>query len=107
MAVSAATFKADIRFRAFANLDDADVASVLATAALEVDEKVWGNLADEGLKLLTAHKIAMSPDGERSNLRAGAGANQTSVFWSQYEDLRKRVGSAYRVVLDDPTPELL
>jgi hypothetical protein len=44
----------------------------------------------------------MLPYGAPSGLRQGDGAKgtSTSVFWADYEDLRQRVGTAYRVVLE-------
>ncbi len=97
MPVDVSTMKS--KHREFAALDDSVVETALEDALAEIDTKVWGDLADQGQRLLAAHKLAMAPEGAPAGLRAGAGANQTSVYWSQYDDLRKRVGTAYRVVL--------
>lgn len=97
MPVSVATMKS--KHREFADLDDSVVETALDDALSEIDAKVWGDLADRGQRLLAAHMLAMSPFGATAGLRAGSGANQTSIYWGQYEDLRKRVGTAYRVVL--------
>lgn len=102
MGLSVATFKAHPRFRVYAALEDADVATVLADALEQVDADVAGAQADQLQGLLAAHMLAMSPHGQAAGLRAGGGANQTSVFWSDYEDLRKRLGTAYRVIVHDP-----
>lgn len=91
-----------VRHPEFANVDADLVASALTRAEDEIDATVWGDLTDEGHALLAAHKLAMTPAGQDAHLRAGGGANQTSIYWQQYEDLRQRVGTAYRPIIDDP-----
>jgi hypothetical protein len=90
------------RFPEFAALGSALVQSKLDQAERSIDADVWGDLADDGHAQLAAHLLAMTPEGGRANLRAGAGANQTSIYWQAYEDMRERVGGAYRVIVDDP-----
>lgn len=97
MPVSVATMKS--KHREFADLDDSVVQDALDDALSEIDVNVWGDHADRGQRMLAAHILAMSPFGATAGLRAGNGANQTSIYWSQYEDLRQRVGTAYRLVL--------
>lgn len=100
MAVSVSDFRD--RFAEFAGSTPTDelVATCLAEALTEMDAAVWGAKLDLGQKYLAAHKLAMSPFGTQAGLRLGAGANQTSAYWPQYEDLRKRVGGAFRAVLE-------
>lgn len=97
MPVSVATMKS--KHGEFAALEDSVVQTALDDALSEIDETVWGDLVDRGQRLLAAHMLAMTPFGAQAGLRAGSGANQTSIYWGQYEDLRKRVGTAYRLVL--------
>lgn len=98
MSLSSASFL--VEYPEFAAIDSAKVSAALASALREIDADVWGDLANDGQGLLAAHKLAMKPSGQQANLRAGAGSNQTSIYWSQYEDLRRRVGTAYRVELE-------
>lgn len=92
-----------VRFPEFANAPADLLAARLAQAARSIDTEVWGDLADDGVAQLAAHLLAMSPFGTTAGLRAGAGANQTSIYWADYEDMRQRVGGAHRVVLDEDT----
>lgn len=97
MTVSISTMKS--MHPEFSAVPDSVVGTALSDALSEMDLRVWGELAARGQRLLAAHLLAMSPYGAQSGLRAGSGSNQTSIYWSQYDDLRRRVGTAYRVVL--------
>lgn len=104
MAVSAAQLAE--RHPELADAPSTLVEAKLAEALRRIDTAVWGDLADDGQAALAAHLIAMSPFGTNAQLRAGAGANQTSIYFSTYEDLRRQVGTAHRVV-DDYDPEVV
>jgi hypothetical protein len=99
---SLTSFRASLPGAAFAETGDALVEAALAQAARSINETSWGDTALDGHALLTAHLLAMSPYGAPSGLRQGDAAKgtSTSVFWADYEDLRQRVGTAYRVVLE-------
>lgn len=88
-----------LEYPEFTSVDAALVTTVLARAEASIDAAVWGDLEDQGHGLLTAHELAMMPFGAQAGLRAGAGANQVSIYWGRYDDLRRRVGTAYRMVL--------
>lgn len=98
MAVSASTFKS--AHPEFESIPDPTVETALADALADIDVDIWGDDADRGQRLLAAHYLAMTPSGGQAGLRAGAGANQTSIYWGRYEDLRRRVGMAHRPVLE-------
>lgn len=97
MALSTANFK--VLYPEFNATADATVAAKLAVALLSIDTTVWGASADDGQGRLTAHLLAMSPFGTNAGLRVGKESKGTSVYWSGYQDLRRRVGTAFRVVL--------
>jgi hypothetical protein len=97
MALDATSFVT--RFPEFAQASSDLVTSRLDEALRSVDAPIWGALADDGQAYLAAHLLGMSPFGQQAGMRVGAGANQTTCYWSTYEDLRRRVGTAFRAVL--------
>lgn len=92
-----ATFKTT--FPEFASADDGLVSAKLAEALRSIDVDIWGDLAVDGQAYLAAHLLAMSPFGIQAGFRAGAGANQTSVYWGTYDEKRQRIGRSNRLVL--------
>lgn len=97
MSLSTADFK--IAYPEFDSIADATVSAKLALALLSIDATAYGDSADDGQGRLTAHLLAMSPFGTNAGLRVGKESKGTSVYWSGYEDLRRRVGTAFRLVL--------
>lgn len=87
-----ASFRA--RFPEFTPVDDALVEAKLADAADEIDERVWGGLAEKGHGWLAAHLLTSSSYGRETSKES------TTTYGTHYEDLRRRVGTAYRVILD-------
>lgn len=98
MALDAAAFKA--RDAAFASISDAIVTAKLDQAARSMDAEVWGDQFDDGQWQYAAHLLALSPEGQEAGLRMGGGANQRTVYQTEYERLARRVGGAFRAVLD-------
>lgn len=74
------------------------VQSKLDDAETEIDVTVWGDKAERGHGLLTAHLLAMSPYGANAALRSKDGT--TSIYAPTLEELQRSVGTAYRVVLE-------
>jgi len=97
MGVSVADFKE--AHPEFVSTDDDLVETALADALLEIDAAVWGEKADKGQRLLAAHLLAMGPFGVQAGMRLGAGANQTSCYFPEYDRLAKKRGTAHRPVL--------
>ncbi len=79
----------------FVNVPDVSITGMLAEAALEVNAQVWGVHADAGIHYLAAHKLALSPYGTGTRLRAADGS---TTYWTHYEKLRRQVASGYRVI---------
>lgn len=65
---TATTFKA--RYSTFSPKADALVTAVLAEAAAELDERLFGALYDHVVGLLTAHKLSVDPSGAAARLDA-------------------------------------
>lgn len=93
-----ATFR--VRHPEFSGTPDEYVQATLDAAADEIDEDVWGSKAAEGHGLLSAHKLALSPYGVDMRLGAFGDNKARSVYGDQHEQLSRRVGTAYRLVLE-------
>ena len=92
MAWTASTFK--VRFAAFAPKSDALVEAVLAEAAAEVDERVYGASYDHAVGLLAAHKLAVDPYGQTAR-QEGADKSSTT-YGDEFDRLtRKRAGGPW------------
>jgi len=72
------------------------VVEKIASAELRVQAAVWGDQRDDGVKLLTAHLIAMSPDGERARLSADS---SKTLYWDEFDRLRREVTIGYGRVI--------
>lgn len=82
------------RFPEFESLTgEAIVQEKLDAAADEIDADVWGDLADKGHGWLTAHLLTRSGYGRETS------EGSTTTYEQHYEDMRRRVGTAHRVVL--------
>ena len=64
-------------------------------ASRQVNSVVWGEKADDGIKLLAAHMLAMAPRGEQARLKA---ENRNTIYGEQYETLVHQVAFGYRVI---------
>lgn len=96
--LSSADIKA--RFPELVDAADALVESKIAQASRSIDPKVWGALVDDGVAYLAAHLLALSPFGTNAGLRLGGGANQKTVYGDTLEAMQRRVGTAFRTVLE-------
>ena len=76
------------RYPVFKNVAPTMVAAVLAEATLEHDPVTWGLQLDKGIGLLTAHKLAIDPQGNQTRLVAKDG---TTTYGKQWEELRLSV----------------
>ncbi len=73
MAIDAATFK--IRFPEFDTVADSRVDLFLSLAVLEVGEIPWGDLYEEGVFLLAAHKLQLDQNrNQAANQPVGGGS---------------------------------
>lgn len=79
---------------------DAFVQAKLNEAERRVDSTVWGDKAEDGHGLLTAHLITMSPYGRDARLTIGGVA--TSTYKVEFDSQGDLVGGAYRLILEDP-----
>jgi hypothetical protein len=87
---------------------DVMVATMLAAAALEIDQSVWGQLgvagglmtkADQGQLYLAMHKLAISPYGQNAKVMVDGkkrGYERTS-YGGEFLLLQRGVTSGFRV----------
>ena len=92
MALSLSAFRT--RFPEFNPASDAMVSAKLAEAEDDLDTTVWGDQFDKGHGWLTAHLLAESGHGQ------GVNKDGTTNYGRRFGTLAKRVGRAYRLVLD-------
>lgn len=79
--------------------DDVVVQARLDEAELEIDATVWGAMAETGHGYLTAHRLGMTPYGRDARIEK-KGGEVTTTYGELFDALVKRVGTAYRVVLE-------
>lgn len=92
MTVTRASFLAE-----YPEFDGADVAIVdakIAAAQLRTPARIWGDLEDEGVSLLTAHMLAMSPYARELKLLNDAGE---TIYGKRRAELERTVSSGFRV----------
>ena len=66
MAVTLAKFRN--AYDEFRGTDDGTVLAKIRLAQFEVNDGVWGDRADAGVMLMTAHMIMMAPAGQNAKL---------------------------------------
>ena len=67
------------------------VVQILAQAALRTPANIWGDLEDEGHGLLTAHMMAMRPEGR--DMRLEVDGMPSSIYWPERRRLGRLVAS--------------
>ncbi len=82
--LTATAFKA--AYVVFADLDDTQVQPHLDAAARRTPEGVWGDRAEDGHGLLTAHLIAISPLGRDARLKSDDGETTWGMERRRMED---------------------
>lgn len=83
-----------VAFAEFDAVADATVQARLDEAEGEIDATVWGDSATSGHGWLTAHLLTSSSYGKE------APKDGTTTYGRRFEALQRRVGTAYRLVLD-------
>jgi hypothetical protein len=89
-------------------VSDVLVASMLAAAALEIDQSVWGALgvagglmtkADQGQMYLAMHKLAISPFGKNAKMEINPKKNgyERTTYGGEFLLLQRSVTSGFRV----------
>src|SRR5688500_17508844 len=98
MALTVADFKA--RFPELSEAPDDLIEAKLAQALRSIDTNVWGDLSDDGQGQYAAHLLALGPYGAAAGFRLGGGANQRTIYQTDFEEMQRRVGIAHRLVLE-------
>lgn len=92
---TAAIIKAE--FPEFDELTDAYIDAKIADATGRVGAEAWGALADQAIKYLACHLLAMSPLGEQSKLELKSGPDagvQVTTYLLEYRRLLAQSGAA-------------
>lgn len=76
------------RYPEFQKAGTALVQSVLAEAATQLDQGVWGNLYDAGHGACAADILALSPFGQQARMVPKSG---TTTYRRRFEELQKTV----------------
>lgn len=82
------------RFPEFASTDADLVQAKLDDAEEDIDEDVWGDATAKGHGWLTAHLLSSTSYGKEVS------KDGTTSYGRRYEEMQRRVGTAYRVVLN-------
>lgn len=82
MTMDLATFR--VQYPEFVSAPDTLVNPALARAIGRVDVTVWGTWTDEAVGLLTAHLLAIAPNGTFARLVSKAGE---TVYQKQFNEL--------------------
>lgn len=77
----------------FQSCSDTLVQAVLDESAIRIDAGIWGTWTDEGHGLLTAHKLALAPNGQMARLDTKT--NETT-YGMRYDELRMSVPALLR-----------
>lgn len=92
-------------FPAFQRTDRDVVEAKIAEATRGIDAAVWGDLADDGIGYLAAHKLAMMPGGEHARLIPANAkpirGEALTTYEREYKRLMRSVTSGFRVTGED------
>jgi hypothetical protein len=89
-----------VQFPEFGDTNPAQVQAFLDAAELEIDRDVWLAKGDQGQMYLAAHKLALSPYGNASEMvlkKPNPGPHGETSFGTHYDSLVMQVSSGYRV----------
>jgi len=67
----------------------------IAQAQAMVDSDWYGSKADHAIHALAAHFVAINPLGELARIDK---KGEKTVYWIQYEQIRKSIGAGCRVI---------
>lgn len=93
MSVTVLQFKNE--FPEFLETEEAVVQSRLSMANRQINANVWGSKATDGVKMLTAHLLSLSPLGEQARLKK---ENRGTIYGDQYEAMKRQVTHGLRVI---------
>lgn len=87
------------QFPEFVGVGSGQLIAALNAAALEIDTVIWGPTAQEGLFLLTAHRLAASPFGQNAKMITSplARGYMRTTYGQTYKELQIQASSGYRV----------
>lgn len=92
MTIDLPTFRA--QYPEFSKASDALVTARLADAVLRTPSDIWGDKTETGTFLLTAHLLALGPNGR--DLRKGEKPGD-SPYWRERNRMAITVSSGFRV----------
>ena len=77
-----------LKYDEFAGYDATAGAAMLADSVAQINAAVWGTLADQGVYLLTAQRLAKKPGGNTAKL---VNKDGTTVYDDELDRLRADV----------------
>ena len=72
----------------FAETDVGLVNKKLDEAKSRISKEAWGTIYNEGVFALTAHLLAISPEGENLRLRKD---NNETIYWAEFRRMNKTI----------------
>jgi len=94
MAVSVHRFRK--AFPEFRDTSDELCEQKLSAAALRIAPSVWETQTDQGVMVLAAHLLSISPSGEKARLAADP---QKTVYQIEWERMKREVAFGYGRVI--------
>lgn len=64
----------------------------IALATLRTNETVWDDLYEDGIMMLTAHLLSVSPMGEKSRMVKD---DRDTMYWRELTRMRREVTAGY------------
>lgn len=101
MPVLASDFTTGGRFPEFSGAPEALVLRCIAEAESRTPSVVWGEKRDQGVGLLAAHLLAMSPNAKDMRLK---GDPSMSIYLAERKRIARTVVSGWRVTGENDYP---
>ncbi len=86
----------------FRKTDDGDVTAKIRLAEFEVNDAVWGDRADAGVMLMTAHMLMMAPAGQNAKLVPKDGK---TLYLKMFDRTKRAVTSGFARTAGQPSAE--
>ena len=92
MAMNAARFLQD--YPEFKNTAAELIDKKIQSATKRINATVWADLTNEGIMILTAHLLSVSPEGDQSRLKPISPAgkeNKVTIYQMEWERMKREV----------------
>lgn len=85
------------QFPEFGKVPDTFIGAHMRACIMQVSTETWGDLAEQGVFYLTAHRMALSPFGNAGRVNAAPGNDQRTTYLVHYNHLLRQVAIGFRV----------